>query len=250
MNPSEFKPKRKWREEHTVIIFFTLAALTAYLMDVTVDAFAYHYGSFWDVFTSSSPGILYGRIYIVISFALIGVFMDLYMTYRRRTEQRFSALNSYGRKLFAANDIQEVCNLTLDAIEKTLGFEYATFMVLKESNLEVVGYRGRAKPRLHQLSMSGTKGIKAKAAKKGVTVLVRDVTKETDFITDSLKCGRNSLFQSPQKVKFQESSMLKAADREHSTKKTPLCFSFWPPTLEQRSATCRNEWKLRNAPAS
>jgi PAS domain S-box-containing protein len=184
MNPLEFKPKPKWRDEHAVIIFFIMAIMSAYLMDVAIDAFVYHYGSFWDVFVSTSPGILFGRIYIVISFAVIGVFMDLYITYRRRTEERFSTLNSYGRKLYAAKDIQEVCRSTLDAMEKTLGFNYATFMVLEGSNLEVVGYRGQTKPRFHRLQVFRTKGITARAAKTGVPVLVRDVTEDKDYVAD------------------------------------------------------------------
>jgi PAS domain S-box-containing protein len=82
MNASKFKPK--FIDQHAVIILFSVIATSAYLMDVTIDAFIYGYGSFWDVFFSTSPGIVFGRIYIVISFAVIGVFTDLYLRARRK----------------------------------------------------------------------------------------------------------------------------------------------------------------------
>jgi PAS domain S-box-containing protein len=84
VNVSEFESKSKFRDRHAVIIIFIIIAISASLIDVMIDAFVYHYGSFWDIFFSTSPGIIYGRIYIVISFLVIGVFMDLYLRARRQ----------------------------------------------------------------------------------------------------------------------------------------------------------------------
>jgi two-component system sensor kinase FixL len=88
VNVSEFEAKSKFRDRHAVIIIFIVIALSASLIDVMIDAFVYHYGSFWDVLVSSSPGIIYGRIYIAASFIVIGVIMDLYMGARARLMQR------------------------------------------------------------------------------------------------------------------------------------------------------------------
>jgi signal transduction histidine kinase len=61
-----------------------LIAASASLIDVLIDAYAYGYGSFWEVFVSSSPGIIFGRIYIMGSFTVIGIFVDLYMHARAK----------------------------------------------------------------------------------------------------------------------------------------------------------------------
>ena len=82
MNASKSKPKLM--DRHAVIILFSVIAISASLMDVAIDAFVYGYGSFWDIFFSASPGIIFGRVYIVISFVVIGVFMDLYLRARRQ----------------------------------------------------------------------------------------------------------------------------------------------------------------------
>jgi len=78
------KSKPKFIDKYAVIILFTVIAISASLIDVAIDAFVYGYGSFWDVFFSASPGIIFGRIYITISFVVIGVFMQLYLRARRQ----------------------------------------------------------------------------------------------------------------------------------------------------------------------
>ena len=44
-------------------------------------------------------------------------------------EERLSALNSYGGKLNSAGSLQQVYELTLDAMEQILGFELASFLI-------------------------------------------------------------------------------------------------------------------------
>jgi PAS domain S-box-containing protein len=102
---------------------------------------------------------------------------------RRRYEERLSALNLYGGKLNTANNLQQVYELTLDAMEKTLGFEDATFMVVERGCLKVVCQRGYPKPILLALPLDGTKkGITVRAASTRKPFLVPDVKKDKDYV--------------------------------------------------------------------
>lgn len=100
---------------------------------------------------------------------------------RKRYQERLSALNLYGGKLNTASDLQQVYELTLDAMEKTLGFEDATFMIVEKSNLKVVCHRGIVKPILTKLPLNG-KGITVKIANTGKPILVPDVKKDKDYV--------------------------------------------------------------------
>ena len=85
-NASEFK--QKLRSRHRILIIFIGIAISAFLLDILIDAFVYGYGSFWEVFTSASPGIIFGRIYIAASFIVIGIFLDLYMHARAKYDEQ------------------------------------------------------------------------------------------------------------------------------------------------------------------
>jgi len=84
INTNASKFNKKSTDRHSIIIIFIGIAISASLIDVSIDAFVYRYGSFWEVFASSSPGIIFGRIYIMASFTVIGIFMDLYMRARAK----------------------------------------------------------------------------------------------------------------------------------------------------------------------
>ncbi len=100
---------------------------------------------------------------------------------------RLSALNFYGGKLNATGNIQEVYELTLDAMEQILGFEYAAFMVLERGSLEIVSQRGYSELLSMNLPVDGTKkGVTVKAVNLRMPVLIPDVTKEPDYV----KCAR------------------------------------------------------------
>jgi signal transduction histidine kinase/putative methionine-R-sulfoxide reductase with GAF domain len=168
--------------EYRVVILFVVAGISAYIIDSAVDAFIFHDGPFFEVLASASPGTVSIRLYIMASFVILGVFVSRLQVGRKRTEERLSALNSYGGKLNAARDVQEVYELTLDAMEKTLGFEFATFMVVKKNNLTVVCCRGLSNPTLTELPIDGTRGITVKAVRTGKPVLVPDVSKEECYV--------------------------------------------------------------------
>jgi len=103
---------------------------------------------------------------------------------RKRFEERLSALNTYSRSLNTAESMEEIYRLTLDAMEKTLGFEYASFMVADKDMLCVVDQRGF--PESHaslKLPLNGTKGgVTVKAATTVRPVLVPDTRKEKVYV--------------------------------------------------------------------
>jgi len=101
---------------------------------------------------------------------------------RKRFEERLSALNKYAQNLNMANSLQEIYTLTLDAMEKTLGFKYAGFYLVEEKNLRSVARRGYLKPPLTILPLDGEKGIIIKAARTGKTAFVPDVSKDKAYI--------------------------------------------------------------------
>jgi signal transduction histidine kinase/putative methionine-R-sulfoxide reductase with GAF domain len=97
-------------------------------------------------------------------------------------EERSRALNLHGGKLNAAKTLDEVYKWTLDAMHKTLGFEYATFMVIEKNNLAIACHRGLARPALSNLRIDGTRGITVRAVKTRESIVVPDVNKEKDYV--------------------------------------------------------------------
>ncbi|MCJ7424041.1 PAS domain S-box protein [Candidatus Bathyarchaeota archaeon] len=108
---------------------------------------------------------------------------DRDITERRTVEYRLSALNSYGGLLNAAHSLEEVYELTLDAMELTLGFEHASFMTVERNCLCISCFVGFPKPLAFKLPLDGTKrGITVRAANTRKPVLVPDVRKDKDYL--------------------------------------------------------------------
>ncbi len=102
---------------------------------------------------------------------------------RRIMEERLSTLNFCGRRLNAANNLQEVYELTLDAIRRTLGFAHAAFLIIDKGNLRVVSQRGYPTPLFLKLPLNGTKrGITVKAANTRTPILVTDTREDEDYV--------------------------------------------------------------------
>lgn len=101
---------------------------------------------------------------------------------RERFEERLSALNTYSRQLNMAESMEEIHGLTLNAMEKTLGFEYASFLTVDENVLRVMDQRGYESLSV-ELPLDGSKrGVTVKAANKGKPVYIRDTRKEEMFV--------------------------------------------------------------------
>jgi len=101
---------------------------------------------------------------------------------KKRFEERLSALNKYGQNLNMAPNMKEIFELTLDAAEKTLGFEIATIFIIEGKNLRLVAQRGYPKPISLQLSLDKHRGITTRAARKCKSVCVPDVRKDKAYV--------------------------------------------------------------------
>ena len=101
-------------------------------------------------------------------------------------EERLSALNFYGGKLNSANTLNQVYELTLDAMEQLLGFEHASFLIKDKDYLKVVCQRGYAEPLNFRLPVDGSKkGITVLATNKGKPIIVRDVAVSPEYVPGS-----------------------------------------------------------------
>lgn len=101
-------------------------------------------------------------------------------------EERLSALNFYGGKLNSADNLQQVYELTLSAMEQLLGFEHASFLVKDRDYLKVVCQRGYTEQLSFKLPLDGSKkGITVAAANKGRPLIVDDVTKSPEYVPGS-----------------------------------------------------------------
>ena len=100
---------------------------------------------------------------------------------RERFEERLSALNKYGQSLNMAESLEEICTLTLKAMEKTLGFEYAAFMIIQSKVLRLAKYCGYPELLDFKLSLDEKKGVTVKAARTGKSVYFPDVRKQKAY---------------------------------------------------------------------
>jgi PAS domain S-box-containing protein len=154
----------------------------------------------------------YGRI------RTIAQLLDV--TERKRLEKSFSALNIYGQNLNIAKNIEEIYKLTLDAMEKTLGFEFAAIFMIKGKMVSLMAHRKYPKQLKLDLSLDGNKGVTVKAVKTGKPVYISDIRKENAYVGAGVR-GMLSELAVPVKVENEilgvlnvESKRLAAFDEE------------------------------------
>ncbi|MEM3536617.1 MAG: GAF domain-containing protein [Candidatus Bathyarchaeia archaeon] len=99
-----------------------------------------------------------------------------------RRQKTLSALNEYGRSLNAAENLEDVCKLTLDAMEKILGFEFATFFLVEGKHLRLIAHRGYPKKLNVRLPLDGDKGVSVRAAQEGKPIFVPDIRLEKAYV--------------------------------------------------------------------
>lgn len=105
------------------------------------------------------------------------------VTEKKVMEKRLSALNFHGRKLNTAGDLQEIYELTLDAMEQTLGFQHAAILTMCKGKLRTVCQRGYPALLHLELPLDETKkGITVKAVKTRKPILVEDTRKNEDYV--------------------------------------------------------------------
>jgi len=137
-----------------------------------------------------------------------------------KRQERLSALNEYGKKLNMAENLEEIYKITLDAMEKTLGFEFASFFMVKGKMLTLTAHRKYPKQLKLNLPLDGNKGVTVKAAKTGKPIYIPDLTNENAYVGAGIR-GMLSELAVPMKTENKvlgvlnvESKRLKAFDKE------------------------------------
>jgi len=131
---------------------------------------------------------------------------------RKRYEEKLSALNTYSRNLNTAKSMEDILKLTLDAVEKTLGFEFADILILKEKTLCLATHRGYSRVSSLELPLDGEKGVTARAARTGKPVFVPDINKEEAYVEGGL--GMRSELAVPIKLGNKVLGVLNVESRE------------------------------------
>jgi len=98
-------------------------------------------------------------------------------------QKRLSALNEYGKSLNMAENLNAIYKQTLNAMERTLGFEFATFFVVEEKKLRLAAHRGYPKRLSVTLSLDGDRGVSLRAARTGRPIFIRDIRREKAYIS-------------------------------------------------------------------
>jgi PAS domain S-box-containing protein len=119
------------------------------------------------------------------------------ITKRKILEDRLSALNAYAKKINNAQTFTQVYKITLEAIERTLGFENATFMTVEKGKLVSQRQHGSARylrrrretitPDISlELPLDGSKrGVTVRTVKTRKPVLLTNVYKDKDYVEDT-----------------------------------------------------------------
>ena len=101
---------------------------------------------------------------------------------RKRFEERLSALNKYGQSLNMARNLEEIHKVMLKAMKKTLGFEYASILMVHGKTLRLVSQLGYSNGLSLSLPLDGEKGVTVKAARTSKPISVPDVRKEKAYV--------------------------------------------------------------------
>jgi PAS domain S-box-containing protein len=102
------------------------------------------------------------------------------ITERVKYEDKLRALHQHALLLSSANNIDEMLNLTLNAMEHALGFDVADIYLAEGDSLNVKRTKGLPMG-LSAENING-RGLVAKAARSQATVRVSDTSKEADYV--------------------------------------------------------------------
>ncbi|RJS88997.1 PAS domain S-box protein [Candidatus Bathyarchaeota archaeon] len=133
-------------------------------------------GTVVPVYISASVLTLHGKRVI------LGLFRDI--TRLKKYEEGLATLHIHATELNQARSLEEICRITLDAMERSLGFELAGFLLLEGNLLRIVdtrGYPSSLSPPFEGLSLDGP-GVTVKAARTGKSVLVPDTRREEIYV--------------------------------------------------------------------
>jgi len=119
---------------------------------------------------------------------------------RRRFEERLSTLNMYGQSLNMAKNMEDIYKLTLDAMEKTLGFEYASILTVEGKILCMAAQRGYSKKISLKLPLDRDRGITVRVVRRRRPVFVADVRKDKAYVRGGAIEGIRSELAVPVKI--------------------------------------------------
>jgi PAS domain S-box-containing protein len=104
-------------------------------------------------------------------------------TERRIFEERLSALHYYDTELGSARNLTDVYEITMDSVQRTLGFEHAFFAKVRGEYLERAASRGQAGLLIAKLPLDGSQGgLIVRAARTHEPVLLPDVAKDEGYV--------------------------------------------------------------------
>ena len=116
-----------------------------------------------------------------------GIMRDI--TTRKRLEAKFSVIHNFSKQISTILKVEDVLNLTLDVIEKVLGFKYCAVHLVDGETRELYNkvYRGFSKrfKENFRIPLDGPKGVTAWAAREGKSLIVPDVKKDKRYLTGS-----------------------------------------------------------------
>ena len=103
-----------------------------------------------------------------------------YIIERAKYDTRLLALHTHASQLSSAEKIDAIVKCALDAMELTLGFEHAYFLLVEKGSLQIKGSRGR-RAAFSAQPLQG-RGTTVKAATTKTTLRISDTRKEPSFV--------------------------------------------------------------------
>jgi PAS domain S-box-containing protein len=97
----------------------------------------------------------------------------------KRYEGQLQVLHDHAQMLDNAQNIEEVCDATLEALKVTMGFEENAFLMVQGENLVLIGKSGSMIDSL--ILPMDSKGLTVKAANTKKTVLVNDIRDDPNY---------------------------------------------------------------------
>lgn len=102
------------------------------------------------------------------------------ITERKKTEEKLASLHRHATELSIADSVEKVAKSTLDAMEFTLGFDHACFVIVERGSARVKDSRGL--PMVSSVFPLDGPGVVVKVARTGNTLRIDDTRNEEAFI--------------------------------------------------------------------
>ncbi|MFH2111208.1 MAG: ATP-binding protein [Candidatus Bathyarchaeota archaeon] len=139
-----------------------------------------------------------------------GVVIDI--TARKSYENKLEALHAYVNNLGEASTVQEIAEVTLEAIARVIGLTTSVFMTVGKVCLSPIYSMGVDLNLVSELPLGG-RGITVRAARTGETQLVHDTRLDPDYLQDMDAEVRLSELDVPIKVAGKAVAVINLEDR-------------------------------------